>query len=383
MKQMTKTFRAGALMGLISAGGALPALAQTGEPGGAAVQPAATRGQVLSQAEERAVQIVLDASRSEDARERAAAIEAAGAVPDRALPMAQLALGDENAGVRFAALVTIGKLQLRGLGPAALELANDDNDSVRGAAVFAAQRCGEDVPPRQLSYLAQMLGSQDIATRGNAAMLLGMLAEPSAIPMLQEMARTPMPRADAADRIWLHLQFAEAILKLDLNNETMLDILRSSVYSNIDDVRVLALRIVGEVGDRGMTRWMEALVDGEEPVQIRIAAARSLAQMGNASGREQLIRGGRYSAQDVLAEAQAYLRANRGNPSREADLMQLLVNDAPTRAAVAADIRAQAAFGLGELDDAESARVLVGLMDDAHPIVKLASAAAVLQAQAD
>ena len=385
MTNLKHVFRAGVLAGAlpIAVGGALPVWAQPAQPGEQAVQPAATRAQALDQARERAVQLVLDASRSEDPRERAAAIEAAGAVPGRALPMAQLALSDENAGVRFAALVTIGKLQLVGLGPAALDLANDDNPSVRGAAVFAAQRCGEEVPPRQLSYLAQMLGSQDLSTRGNAAMLLGMLGDRSAIPMLEEMARTPMPRAEAADRIWLHLQFAEAILKLNPDDERVLEVVRTSVFSSVDDVRILALRIVGTIDDKSMIGALESLAAGQHPLQLRVAASRSLAEMDSDLGQRVLMRGARYTPDDLRQDSASFLRANGGANTQEAVLMRRVMEDAELCAAITADIRAQSAFGLGELDDAASARVLVGLLDDDHAIVKLAAAAAVLQALAE
>lgn len=385
MKRQSMTTRIGTaalLIAACAAGGVSTAHAQPvdGTPAEQAPAPA-DRAALLREARAAAVEIVLNASRSEDPRERAAALEAAQGIPDRAMPLAQLALSDENAGVRYAALVTIGRLQIESLGAAALDLAEDENPSVRGAALFAANRCGVDVDAR-MTYLAQMLGSQDPALRGNAAMLLGMLGDEGAIPMLHEMAFTPLPRVDPAERIWLQLQFAEAILRIQPDNEEMLEVLRSSVYSPIDDLRVLALRVVGEVEDRWMLRWMDAIVDGEDPIQVRIAAARSLAQMGGTHGRTLLMQAAQYSSADVEREARAYVRANRGGGGRTLDLMRRLLDDSDAQADIAADVRAQAAFGLGELADAGSARRLTAQLDDAHPAVRLAAAAAVLDALA-
>ncbi|MFI4862119.1 MAG: hypothetical protein ACIAXF_15750 [Phycisphaerales bacterium JB063] len=380
--RMTQATLAMALGGLPLA---LSSAAQPADPGGGAVaaQPAEpTRASVLDEAREQALQIVLDASRSEDPRERAAAIEAILPVPDRAQTMALLALEDENPGVRFAALVTIGQLELEGLGPAALELANDDNLSVCGAAVFAAQRCGQDVG-QQLSILPRMLASQRPGVRGNAAMLLGLLGDESAVPMLQEMAALPMPRVDPSERVWLQLQFAEAMLRLDPDNEAMLGVLRSSVFSPIDDVRILALHVVGEVGDQSMLGALESLVgDASDPIQIRIAGGRALATMGNANGRPILMAGASYNASHVVEDAEAFLRSRRNDNGREAALMRQLIEDAALQADIAADVRAQSAFGLADLDDLGSARKLAAMLNDPHPIVRLAAAAAVLEAQA-
>ncbi len=385
MKRKTINSRIGTATLLATAcamGMATHAYAQpAGEPPAEQAPPPADRATLLREARAAAVEIVLNASRSDDPRERAAALEAAQGVPDRAMPLAQLALSDDNPGVRFAALVTIGRLQLESLGPAAVDLADDENPSVRGAALFAAHRCGVDVD-RRMSYLAQMLGSQDPVLRGNAAMLLGMLGDEGAIPMLHEMAFTPLPRVEPAERIWLQLQFAEAILRIEPDNEEMLEVLRSSVYSPIDDLRVLALRVVGEVGDRWMLRWMDAIVDGEDPIQVRVAAARSLAQMGGDHGRSLLMQAAQYDSADVERDARAFVRANRGGGGRTLDLMRQLLDDPDAQADIAADVRAQAAFGLGELSGAEPARRLSAMLEDAHPAVRLAAAAAVLDALA-
>ncbi len=102
-----------------------------------------TVDELMREAEPRALQVILDATNSEEAELRANAVEAAQAMPGRALPIAQIALEDPNAAVRFTALVTIGKLGLEPLGDASLRMTRDSQPFVRAAALYAAKRCGK------------------------------------------------------------------------------------------------------------------------------------------------------------------------------------------------------------------------------------------------
>lgn len=328
---------------------------------------------------DRAGQVILDASRSDNPRLRLAALESVAASPERARPLAQLALGDPNPAVRYGALVTIGKLQLEGLGRAAAEMADDPNASVRAAALFAAHRCGQDV---DLSPLAQMLGSDQIAERGNAAMLLGLLGDPGAKPMLKEMAGQRIPRVDPAEVEWVRLQFAEAMLKLDPNDDGVMQAVRAAVFSQYDDIRVLGLQIVGDSGDRTMDRMLLELVKADNPVQVRIAAAAALAQGGRAEGRETLVFAASYTADNVLRDVRQFLAANRGGDGPAFEAMTQLANDERARTQVAGEVRAQAAFALGKLGDSAAAMVLSQLLDDPQPIAAVAAAGALLRIDA-
>lgn len=346
----------------------------------AALPAQAQPGTVTQPTRARAAEVILDASRSENPRLRLAALEAASAAPHQALPLAQLALADENPAVRFGALVTIGKLQLEGLGQAAIDLVEDPDPSVRAAALFAAQRCGRQV---DLSPLAQMLGSDRPALRGNAAMLLGLLGDPGAKPMLQEMASAPMRRVSPDQREWVRLQFAEAMVRLDPTDDEIMDAVRASVYSSYEDIRVLGIQIVGDAQDRAMQDWLGQLLRVSEPVQVRIAAAKALAQMGQTTGKKVLMQTSAYSGDDVRRDVQAFLNDNRGGQGEAFQAMQQLLNDPVTQAQVAGEIRAQAAFGLGELGDAETVGRLEAMLADPEPIARLAAAGALLRAGAE
>ena len=222
----------------------------------------------------RAIDIVLEASRSKDPFLRANALEAIQPVKKRLVPLAQLALSDPHHAVRFAALAIIGKEKLTELAPQADRLLVDDSPSVRSAAVFALYRCDQ---PVDISPLATMLVSQNPSLRGNTAMLLGLMEDPSAVAMLKDLAKTPMPRAGAAQEAIVRTQIAEALVRL--GDDSALSALRAWAYSQFDEVRVLAVSIMGQLHDRRMERAYFQML-ATPPIELQIAAAGTLAQLG-------------------------------------------------------------------------------------------------------
>ena len=303
-------------------------------------QREATRD-ILQALRESAIDQILSAARSDESALRANAIEAIQPVPQRARPLAQLGLEDDNPAVRFSALVTIGRLKLDGLGQRAREMAQDTDGSVRAAALFAARRCGEAV---DISPMAKMLASQNPTLRGNVAMLLGMLGDPSAVAMLKDLAEVPMQRASAVRQSIVRIQIAEALVKL--GEDSALDAIRAGAYSQHDEVRVLSLKTMGRLEDERMTTAFRQMVKEDHPIELRLAAAEALGRIG-------------------AARETALAAARKG-----ADWDKAVV-------------RAQAAFTLGWLERPTAARRLGELLDqdeESSRAVRLAAAAAVLQA---
>jgi len=351
----------------------------------AAGQPAATPRptswrMVLQDARDEAIQEVITAARSDNALYRMSAIEAMQPLPSRALPLAQLGMEDENPAVRFAALVTIGKLQLRSLGPVAAQMADDPAPAVRAAALFAAHQCGQDV---DLTAFAQMLASPSPSLRGNAALLLGMMGEASAIPMLEEMARVPMRTASNVSQSIVRLQVAEAIVKL--GDDSPVNAMRAGIFSSFDEVRLLSILMVGRVNDKLMIPVLEGLLEPVqpggnvyEPIEVRLAAAQALAELGRDTGLDILLKGAAAGPEWITAEAEKYLKGDGGG--EYARYYQRLIKDAEQRAQIGARIRSQAAFGLAMIKDRRAAAALVKLLNDPEPSVRLAAAASVLKA---
>jgi HEAT repeat protein len=352
------------LVGWALAAATPSALAQT------ATQPADFQAQVDALAQ-KAWDQVLASAQSKDPFCRDRAIEAATPAVDRVAPLAQRGIDDESPVVRFVALVTIGKLKLKDLAPAAKlrltaeatqikklrgqieeqrgragerELANMESAlnqyrSVAAAALFALRQCGQDV---DVTPLSTMLASEDLKLRSNVVMLVGLMGDPSAIPMLKDKGKAPAPRESAENQGLWRLHITEALIRLGDNDA--LNPLFAAVYSKMSEVRELAVELSGELSDRALIPALQHLVvDKEnETLELRVAAAVALARMGDNRGLA------------VLQEA------------AKSDMALL---------------RDYAARGLGLVREPESARLLGVLLDDKVEQVRLSAAAAVLRAR--
>jgi HEAT repeat protein len=312
------------VMCLMTAWWASPATAQ---------QRAESAATIIAAAEGRAVNMVVEAARSDNAMLRANAMEAIQWRPDRALPLIQLGVEDRNPAVRFVALVTAGKLRAGVVRHSAEHMLKDPNDSVKAAAIYALHRIGAPVDP---TPMAAMLASRDATVRGNAAMLLGRMGERSAIDMMMELSATPLPRASSVRLAIVRLQVAEAVV--NLGDESSLDAIRAAAYSEFDEVRILSVMMLGRLRDRKMEPALRQLLT-VTPFELALAAAGAVAQMGSDQGLSVALGGA--------------------------------ASQIPTQ-------RAQAAFVLRYFGNVEAARALVRLLDDPDPAVRLSAAAAIL-----
>lgn len=291
----------------------------------------------------KAIEILIGASIGNNAALRANAIEAMQVAPQRCLPLTQKGLSDPNPGVRFAAVVTAAMLDYKSLVPLIQPLVNDENPSVQAAAIYALHDLGEKV---DLTPLAVMLTSQDPGLRANVAMLLGLIGDASAVPMLKQTSKSPMPRAGEGRIAVVRCQIAEAICKLGDNSE--LDTLRAGAFNkNFGEVRVVSIKAMGEIRDEKMIPALERFLDdgyGPEAPEIKLAAAESLAKMDKTFGTTLTLQL-TYDIQDP--------------------------------------IRAQAAWVVGWYKDPATLKRAVELMDDQSALVRVTAAASVLRRTAE
>lgn len=310
-------------------------------PRSAAAATEAASGADLSAHRAAAVKVVLDAARSERAELRAQAIEAIQYAPDRALPMVQLALGDEHPAVRFSALYVMGKLKLDSLATAVRPLYQRDQPAyVRAGVVYAATRCGF-AKPELIGQMGEFLFDDDPSVRANAALLLGEMGNDTAITMLRQASL--MPKGDKHAPIYwalLRVQTAEALAKL--GDPRGLDAVRSAAYSGFDEVRILAVQTAGRLKDESFWGNLNNFLI-ENPVEFRLAAAEALARLGHERGLGVMLKSASHKLDTV---------------------------------------RAQAAFALGQSHRPEARAALVKLLNDPSASVRLAAAAAVLEATA-
>ncbi len=272
--------------------------APMGEPGGTSYTNLVAR----SELRERAILMLGELSRSSAAITRANALEAIQSAPTRAGDIVAPGLQDANPGVRFSAAMTVGRKKLSGLVESVRPLLRDPSPAVRAAAVYALGACGEPIDP---TPLASMLESPDVGLRGNVVMVLGEMGDVSAAPMLKGAANDPRATGTLVEQKIVRLQIAEALVKL--GDRDAVQTIRAALYpSSAAEVEtaVLAAQILGTVRDTasapeliGRIREKMSPVEnagGEDvldpknpylwPPELRLAAARSLGQMGRREG---------------------------------------------------------------------------------------------------
>lgn len=302
------------------------------------VQMSQAYRQKVDQQLDAATSQVVASCASQQAFTRANAMEACEFIePERRLPMLQLGVQDVHPAVRFSALTVAGRLKMQELIPTASRLRHDADPSVRGSAIFMLHQCGQSV---DLTPIGAMLFDKRSGVRANGAMLLSLIGDPGAIPMLKESARISTPKMASVQEAIVRVQIAEAIGKL--GDDTILDAVRAAGFSQFDEVRILAVTTMGELGDRRFEAAMQQMMS-EPPIELQIAAAQSLAGFGRHDGLELVMR---------------------------ASMMEI-----PT-------VRGQAAMALGRFADPRAAARLSDMLADSQETVRLSAAAAMLRARA-
>ncbi len=288
-----------------------------------------------------AIEILKQAAESDNPLLRANAIESLHYAPEVLESVLQERLADENRGVRFIAVMSVGRFQLKELAPLVYPLRHDDAPSVRAAAIYALTRCGEEVDP---TPLASMLLGDVPEAKANAAIVLGELGDSSAIPLLRRAVGRGMSRVSEAQAKIIDLQIAEAMVKLGDDRE--LEAIRATLFAPAEQGELIALacQMLGRLNDaRAAPNLMDlAGREGrrELPAEVRMAATMALAELG--------------------ADAPVTV---------------------PLRFASSRDFqqRAQAAVTLGAIQTSGSAQALRQLLTDSNPLVQICAAGGVLR----
>jgi HEAT repeat protein len=177
--------------------------------------------------------------------------------------------------------------------------------------------------------------------------ILGELNQPGASGLVRESARSVSDRTPVAEKRMFLMQVSEALVKL--GDQTQLEPIRAALYpTRPEDLEITALaaQILGQLSDKGAADeliYVTAYKDKQGhkmPAEIRLAAAGSLARLGNDKGT--------FVADEYAANE---------NPA----------------------IRAQAAFVYGEIGLAKNLAKLNHLLSDPAGIVRVAAAGAVLK----
>jgi HEAT repeat protein len=227
----------------------------------------------------RAIAILQQAATSTDPRMRANAIEALKYAPNSVLKDAlRFALGDENRGVRFVSAMMVGEKKLCDLAMFLEPLLLDNSASVQAAALYSLYKCGQQV---DLNPIALMLQSGDTELQGNAALVLGMMGNVSAVHMIREALKAPQDSITPIRRRLINLQMAEALILLGERKE--LEVVRAGIFSSAQEAEVTALacQIAGNLHDVEVVSTLESIIMGTRryPDEIRLVAATALAEI--------------------------------------------------------------------------------------------------------
>ena len=289
-----------------------------------------------------ATSLLLEASASPDPLLRANSIEALHPAVDQLDEVVLRGLADDNEGVRYVAIMTVGLKQLCSVSHLVQPLLDDPSPSVRAASIYALARCGQDV---DLNPLADMVLGGDPAAKGNAAYVLGELGNASAIPLIKNGVGRHEGSFEVARAQAIDLVMAEAMVKLGDVEERQ--VIQAALFAPPErsELTAMACQMIGRMGDTTLALNLEALAKATGPRQPGIEI--------------------RLLASDALA---------RIDPSRVPIdfVMESISNERP-------EIRSQAATVLGSLGSGRYGAQLAVLLRDQDPRVQVAAAAAILR----
>jgi len=189
-----------------------------------------------------------------------------------ALPWIRSAILDDHPGVRFAACLAVGRNRDAGGGAGVDQCLADPDPSVRLAAIYARHRLGRT--DRTGDLAGALLTHTDPAVRRNAALILGLLGEPAGIRVLAKA----MKDSDLGVR----RHALEAMAKLG-NAEAKQELVFLA-NSGVGADELFAVSALADTCDPHLADAYGYKLENAEHVETRLAAARALGLLGNATG---------------------------------------------------------------------------------------------------
>jgi HEAT repeat protein len=300
---------------------------------------------------QRSLKLLLSATDSPFDDVAAHAMEAlVDSAPQEGLPAFRDAVRSDRPLVRFAGLVSLGRIRDREARALITQQINDREPHVRLAAAFAALRIGGS-EGRYGPILARALSDHpDENLRSEAAHLIGMLGEKRAKQRLRLVTQR-----DRSKKVVVHAYGALAMLGDPQGLNQLM------AYTAGDQVsRVLALQLLLEIGDkRAMAAFYDRLyvnAESDEFLVVRLIAARGLGKLNDPRGFD--------GALHVMQTAGSIVAAIDSSDERENERVKL---------------RQNAALALGAIGDPTAIPILAEAAEKDVPPVQVAAAYAILQ----
>ncbi len=288
-----------------------------------------------------------------DARARTHALEALAATEGASVGAAfKEALKDDRLPVLSAAAMAVGKTRYVPAKERLLELAErpDVPAKLKCALIYALHRLGDD---RHTSELASLLRDpEDKWVRAEAVKIMGLMSEPSAIGPLKSLQ-------DDEHEVVVRLQVFEALALLDGDDERSLGMLEAYSKSQFMEDKIIAIEALGKLRHRRAIMVLRRLVDDRgQDVIVRVAAAGSLAQLGDVRGYAMTLR--------AAVDPEAELKRARGRT-------------APIQPDEVAILQTRAVMALAHMGDLAAVDHLHPLLHSSDPAIRAVSAQTILR----
>ena len=179
--------------------------------------------------------------------------------------------------VRFAATIALGDMRCLSCEKIVRKGLNDPDVNVRIAAAYSLAKLNQ---PQFVELIRAAAKNSDQTIRANAAMLLGELGDPDNIPLLYTM----MNDSDSGFTARINAVHAIALLGDERMYRSKLWALLISKYA---DDRVMGIQGMGALNSAESRNAIITMLQ-DEIVEVRLAAAEQLAQVGNKSGEEEV-----------------------------------------------------------------------------------------------
>jgi HEAT repeat protein len=238
---------------------------------------------------EEATKLLEASTLSNDPQTRAHSYEAMVQQPRLLARVVDRGLVDENFGVRSIAAMAIGKARVQGHEDLLKVLLTDESPFVSSAAVFALSQTGQPVDRSMLATF--LFNEEDPGLRAHVAFLLGEMGDESALPLINDAVRMPMPKVMSARQRILELQLSEAMVKL--GDDSQLAPIRAALFPALPsdlEATALAIQALGELKDRSSRGTLALLSESAGPngellpPEILLAIAISMAKLGDHNG---------------------------------------------------------------------------------------------------
>jgi len=260
------------------------------------------------------------------------------------------ALKDDRLPVMAAAVLASGDIRFAGVKTELLAMASARDPAppqkLMCALIYALHQLGDDT---YTTELGRLLHHSDKYVRAEAARIMGKMGVPSAVGPLKSRQRDELDMA-------VRLNIAEALALL--GDERSLAILEVFTKDEYLESRLIAIEGLGRLPHPRSVLVLQGITGNhkQDPL-VRVAAAKSLARLGDTSGYDQ--------AMAALARPRVVLERARG---RDADIREMEV----------IALQAQAALALGQMKNRLAVDALHPLLSSNRGSVRVAAAQAIM-----